>query len=40
MMPATLIRWPLVFATWVFVPLTALAWWSKALAYLSPSTYA
>jgi len=40
MMPATLIRWPLLFISGVFVPLTALAWWGKALAYLSPLTYA
>jgi ABC-2 type transport system permease protein len=40
MMPATLIRWPLLFVSGVFVPLTALAWWGKALAFLSPLTYA
>lgn len=40
MMPATLIRWPLLFISGVFVPLTELAWWGKALAYLSPLTYA
>ena len=40
MMPATLIRWPLLFVSGVFVPLTALATWGKALAYLSPLTYA
>lgn len=40
MMPATLIRWPLLFVSGVFIPLTALAWWGKALAYLSPLTYA
>ncbi len=40
MMPATLIRWPLLFVSGVFVPLTALAWWGKALVYLSPLTYA
>jgi ABC-2 type transport system permease protein len=40
MMPATLIRWPLLFVSGVFVPLAGLAWWGKALAYLSPLTYA
>jgi ABC-2 type transport system permease protein len=40
MMPATLIRWPLLFVSGVFVPLTALASWGRALAYLSPLTYA
>jgi ABC-2 type transport system permease protein len=40
MMPATLIRWPLLFVSGVFIPLAALAWWGKALAYLSPLTYA
>jgi ABC-2 type transport system permease protein len=40
MMPATLIRWPLLFVSGVFVPLTALALWGRALAYLSPLTYA
>jgi len=40
MMPATLIRWPLLFISGVFVPLAALAWWGRVLAYLSPLTYA
>jgi ABC-2 type transport system permease protein len=40
MMPATLIRWPLLFVSGVFVPLSALALWGRALAYLSPLTYA
>lgn len=40
MMPATLIRWPLLFVSGVFVPLAALAWWGRTLAYLSPLTYA
>ena len=40
MMPATLIRWPLLFVSGLFIPLADLAWWSKPLAYLSPLTYA
>lgn len=40
MMPATLIRWPLVFISGLFVPLGNLAWWGRALAHLSPLTYA
>jgi len=40
MMPATLIRWPLLFISGVFIPLSSLAWWGRALSYLSPLTYA
>ena len=40
MMPATLIRWPLLFVSGLFTPLGDLAWWGQALAYLSPLTYA
>lgn len=40
MMPATLIRWPLLFISGLFVPLSSLAWWGQALALLSPLTYA
>jgi ABC-2 type transport system permease protein len=40
MMPATLIRWPLLFISGVFIPLDGLPGWGKALAYLSPLTYA
>ncbi len=40
MMPATLIRWPLLFVSGVFIPLAALAWWGRALTYLSPLTCA
>jgi ABC-2 type transport system permease protein len=40
MMPSTLIRWPLLFISGVFVPLGELASWARALAYLSPLTYA
>ena len=40
MMPSTLIRWPLLFISGIFVPLAELAPWARALAYLSPLTYA
>jgi ABC-2 type transport system permease protein len=40
MMPATLIRWPLLFVSGLFIPLEDLAWWAKIVAYLSPLTYA
>lgn len=40
MMPATLIRWPLLFISGLFIPLGELAWWGRLLAYLSPLTYA
>ncbi|MEW6717047.1 MAG: ABC transporter permease [Chloroflexota bacterium] len=40
MMPSTLIRWPLLFISGIFVPLEEMAGWARALAYLSPLTYA
>ena len=40
MMPATLIRWPLLFVSGLFIPLGNLAAWGKVLSYLSPLTYA
>jgi len=40
MMPATLIRWPLLFVSGLFIPLSDLAGLGKVLAYLSPLTYA
>ncbi len=40
MMPSTLIRWPLMFISGIFVPLEEMATWARALAYLSPLTYA
>ena len=39
-MPSTLIRWPLLFISGVFIPLEEMAAWARALAYLSPLTYA
>lgn len=40
MMPSTLIRWPLLFISGIFVPLEEMAPWVRSLAYLSPLTYA
>lgn len=40
MMPSTLIRWPLLFISGIFVPLGEMAPWARSLAYLSPLTYA
>lgn len=40
MMPSTLIRWPLLFISGIFVPLEEMAAWARPLAYLSPLTYA
>jgi ABC-2 type transport system permease protein len=39
MMPSTLIRWPLLFISGIFVPLGEMAPWARMLAYLSPLTY-
>jgi ABC-2 type transport system permease protein len=40
MMPSTLIRWPLLFVSGVFVPLEDMATWMRPAAYVSPLTYA
>ena len=40
MMPSTLIRWPLLFVSGVFIPLEEMEPWMRALAYISPLTYA
>ncbi|RLC63830.1 MAG: ABC transporter permease [Chloroflexi bacterium] len=40
MMPSTLVRWPLMFISGIFIPLEEMAAWARALAYLSPLTYA
>lgn len=40
MMPSTLIRWPLLFISGIFVPLAEMAPWARSLAYFSPLTYA
>ncbi|NBD35817.1 MAG: ABC transporter permease [Chloroflexi bacterium] len=39
MMPSTLVRWPLMFISGIFVPLEEMAPWARALAHLSPLTY-
>ena len=40
MMPSTLIRWPLLFVSGVFIPLTEMSAWALPLAYISPLSYA
>lgn len=40
MMPSTLVRWPLMFISGVFVPLEQMSPPLRALSYLSPLTYA
>jgi ABC-2 type transport system permease protein len=40
MMPSTLVRWPLLFISGIFIPLGEMASWARALSYLSPLTYA
>ncbi|MGD2144437.1 MAG: ABC transporter permease [Anaerolineae bacterium] len=40
MMPSTLVRWPLMFISGIFIPLEEMAPWARALAHLSPLTYA
>ena len=40
MMPSTLVRWPLMFISGIFVPLEEMAGWARTLAYVSPLTYA
>jgi len=40
MMPSTLLRWGLLFISGVFVPLAEMGAVARALAYLSPLTYA
>ena len=40
MMPSTLVRWPLLFISGVFIPLAEMSPATRAVAYLSPLTYA
>jgi ABC-2 type transport system permease protein len=40
MMPSTLVRWPLLFISGVFVPLEEMSPWLRALSCLSPLTFA
>jgi ABC-2 type transport system permease protein len=39
-MPSTLLRWGLLFISGVFIPLAEMAPTARAVAYLSPLTYA
>ena len=39
MMPSTLLRWPLMFISGVFIPLADMAPWTRAASYVSPLTY-
>ena len=39
MMPSTLLRWPLLFISGIFIPLDQMAPWARAISYLSPLTY-
>ena len=39
MMPSTLVRWPLLFISGIFIPLEEMAPWARAVSYLSPLTY-
>jgi ABC-2 type transport system permease protein len=40
LMPSTLLRWPLLFISGVFIPLEEMSAWARILSYLSPLTYA
>jgi len=40
MMPSTLVRWPLLFISGVFIPLAEMSPLVRAVAYFSPLTYA
>jgi ABC-2 type transport system permease protein len=40
MMPSTLVRWPLMFISGIFIPLEEMAPWARAISYVSPLTYA
>jgi ABC-2 type transport system permease protein len=39
MMPSTLIRWPLLFISGIFIPLPDMEPWARAISYISPLTY-
>ncbi|MFW6053683.1 MAG: ABC transporter permease [Persicimonas sp.] len=40
MMPSTLVRWPLLFVSGVFIPFSEMSAWALPLAYISPLSYA
>ncbi|MCD6120710.1 MAG: ABC transporter permease [Spirochaetales bacterium] len=39
MMPSTLLRWPLLFISGIFIPLTAMSPLLRGVSYISPLTY-
>lgn len=39
MMPSTLLRWPLLFISGIFVPLAEMDPWARAVSFISPLTY-
>lgn len=39
MMPSTLLRWPLLFISGIFIPLADMDLWARVLSYISPLTY-
>ena len=40
MMPSTLLRWPLLFVSGIFIPLERLPVWARVISHVSPLTYA
>jgi len=40
MMPSTLLRWPLLFVSGIFIPLERMPVWARTIARISPLTYA
>jgi len=40
MMPSTLLRWPLLFVSGIFIPLERMPVWARIISHISPLTYA
>lgn len=40
MMPSTLLRWPLLFISGIFIPIKSMPAWARIISYISPLTYA
>ena len=40
MMPSTLLRWPLLFVSGIFIPLERMPTWARTISRVSPLTYA
>lgn len=40
MMPSTLLRWPLLFVSGIFIPLERMPIWARIISHISPLTYA